>query len=106
MLLKEIITSAARSDARILGNPREVRRTDRDGSTPRDVKTDVATARLTPPSQNFNITSDSPTRIGAQDIVNPIGPAGPQWISGAPKLKTSIHGLFEKLGVLDPFSVK
>ena len=93
---KEIVTDAARSGARIFWTPREVSRTDRDGSIPRDVNTSVDTARLTTPIQIFNSASDSPTRTGTQDIVNPIGPAGPQWISGAQKLKTFIDGLFDK----------
>ena len=51
--------------------PREVSRTGRGGSTPRDVTTAVATARLTLQIPNFIGTSDSPTRAGNQDIVSP-----------------------------------
>ena len=68
----------------------------RDGSTPLDVNTAVVTARLTTPSQIFNSNSNSSTWTGTQDIFNLIGPAGPQWISIAQKLKTYINGLFDK----------
>ena len=64
--------------------------------------TSVATIRLTPPIHIFNSTSDFPTRTGTQDIFNPIGPAGPQWISKAQKLKMSINGLFDKNSVPRP----
>ena len=96
VLPKEIVTDAARSGVRIFWTPREVSRTGRDGSTLQDVRTAVSTTRLTTPSQIFNSTSDSPTHTGTQGIVNPIGPAGPQWISAAQKLKTSINGLLDK----------
>ena len=58
--------------ARTFSGPlREVNRTGRDGSTPRDVNTAVATARLNLQSPNFISNSDSPTRTGTQDIVIP-----------------------------------
>ena len=81
----------AQSGAHIFRTPREVSQTGRDGSMPRDTNTAVATVSLTPPIQIFNSTSDSPTRTVTQDIFNPIGPAGPQWIRNAQKLKTSIN---------------
>ena len=63
---------------------------------PQEINTAIATDSLTPPIQNFNITYDSPTRTGTQDIFNPIGTAGPQWISNAPKIKTSINAFLYK----------
>ena len=71
MLPEEIFTDAARSGARIFRNAREVIRTGRDRSTPRDVNTTVATAMLTPQGPILNSTSNSPTRNGNQDIVIP-----------------------------------
>ena len=60
---------------------------------------------LTPQIQIFHSTSDSPIRTGTQDIFNPIGPAGHQWISNAEKLKTSINDFFaEKRGPRPSFS--
>ena len=106
VLSKDIVTDAAHSGARIFRTPREVIRTGRDVSMPRDVNTAVATARLTPPIKIFNSTSDSPRRTRTQDISNTIGPADPKWTSNAQKLKTSIHGFLTKIAVLDPVSVK
>ena len=71
VLLKEIVTDAAPSGERIFRTLREVIRTGRDGSTPWDINTAVATARLNPPSPIFNSTSNSPTRNGNQDIFSP-----------------------------------
>ena len=71
MLLKEIVTDAVCSGARIFRNPREVSRTGRDRSTPQDVNTAVATSRLTLQIPNFISTSNSPTRTGTQDISIP-----------------------------------
>ena len=51
--------------------PREIIRTGRDGSMPRDVNTAVSTARLNNPRPSFNSTFNSPTRNGNQDIVIP-----------------------------------
>ena len=48
------------------------------------------------PKPNFNNNSNSPTTTGTQDIVNPIGPAGPHWISADQNLKTFIDELFDK----------
>ena len=96
MLSKDIFTDATRSGARIFRTPREVSWTDRDGSMPQDVNTTIAAARLNPPIQNFNSTYDSPTRTGTQEIFNTIEPAGPQWISNAEKLKSSINGFIDK----------
>ena len=48
---------------------REVSWTGRDGSTPWDVKTSVATVRLTPLIPILDSTSNSPTLNGNQDIV-------------------------------------
>ena len=105
VLSKEIVTDAARSGAHIFRTPRDVSRTGRDGSTPRDVNTSIVAARLTPPIQIFHSTSDFPTRTGTQEIINPIGPAGPQWISKAKKLKTSINYFFaENRGPKPSFS--
>ena len=87
VLSKEVVADAARSGARFFRNPREVSRTSRDGTTPQDVNTAVAAVRLNPPIQTFHNTYDSPTRTGTQDIFNPIGPVGPQWISNADKTK-------------------
>ena len=47
MLPKEIVADAVRSGAHIFWTPREVSRTDRDGSTPRGVNTAVLIARMT-----------------------------------------------------------
>ena len=71
VLPKEIVTDAAHSGARIFQTPREVNRTGRDGSTPQEVNTAVATARLTLQSPNFIGTSNSPTQTGTQDIFRP-----------------------------------
>ena len=98
VLPKEIFTDVARGAARIFRTLREVSQTSRDSPMPRGVNTAVATARLSPLFQIFNSTSDSPTRTGTQDIFNPIGPSGPQWISDAQKLKTSINRFFVKNG--------
>ena len=71
VLLKEVVTDAARSGARIFRTLRELSRTVRDGSTPRCVNTSVVTTRLTPINPIFNSTSNSPMMNGNQDIVNP-----------------------------------
>ena len=96
VLSKEIVTDTVRSSKRIFWTLRGVSWTGRDGSTPRDVNTAVAAARLNPPIQIFNINSDYPMRIWTRDIFNLIGPAGLQWISNAEKVKTSINGIFDE----------
>ena len=54
VLPKEIVTDVALSGARISQTPRDISLTCRDGSMPQDVKTAVATVRLTPlPKPNF-----------------------------------------------------
>ena len=105
-LPKEIVTDAARSGARIFQNPSKVSQTGRDGSMPQDVNTAVATTRLTPQRQIFNSTSNSPTRNGTQDIVNPIEPASPQWINTAQNSKLPLMDFLTKIAVLDPVLVK
>ena len=60
IISKEIVTDAARSGAHIFRNPREVIRTGRDGTTPRDRNTTVAAARLTSPVQFFHSNTNSP----------------------------------------------
>ena len=91
VLLKEIVTDAARSGTRIYRNPREVRRTVRYGSTPQDVNTAVATARLTLQSPKFISTSDSPTRTGTQDIFRPSRSIIPKKRRNAEPLEASIN---------------
>ena len=82
---------AARSGTRILWTPRELSLTGRDVLTPRDVKTAVVTARLTPSSQIFDSTYDSPTRTGTQYFVSPRRSIGPQKFRNAHPFKTSIN---------------
>ena len=94
VLSKEIATDATCSDARIFQTPREVRRMIRDITTTKYGNTVVETFRLTPPVQICHSTTDSPIRNRNQEIINPIGPVGPQWIRNAKKLKTSIDGFF------------
>ena len=71
ILPKDIVTDAARSGAHIFRTQREVSRTDSDSSTPHDVSTSIATARLTLQNPNFIGTSDSQTRTGNQYITSP-----------------------------------
>ena len=71
VLPKGIFMDATRSGAHIFQTPREVSRTVRDGSNPRDVNTSIATDRLTPPSLIFKSTSNFPTQTGNQDIFSP-----------------------------------
>ena len=70
MLPEDIVRDVACSGTRIFRTPREVIRTSRDGSTPRDVNTAIATDILTPPRKNFNSTSNSPTWNRNQDIAS------------------------------------
>ena len=70
VLPKDIVRDVACSGTRIFRTPREVIRTSRDGSTPRDVNTAIATDILTPPRKNFNSTSNSPTWNRNQDIAS------------------------------------
>ena len=94
VLPKEIVTDRARSGVHILRNPREARRTGRDGTTPRYGNTVVAASRSTFPVQICHSTTDLPIRNRNQDIINPIGPVSLQWIKNSDKLKTSIGVFF------------
>ena len=78
----------------------------RDGITPGDINNAVAAARLNPPIQIFHSTSDSPTWTGTQNIFNPIGPAGPRWISYFNNLKLLLMVFLHNIEVLHPVSVK
>ena len=91
ILLKEIFLDAACSGARIFWTPREVRRTGRDGSTPQDVNTSVATSRLTLHCPNLIGTSNFPTRTGTQDIVSPRRYIIPQETRNADPLDAPIN---------------
>ena len=71
VLPKASVTDSSRSGACILRTPRKVSCTSRDRSTPQDVKSSVATARLNPPSPILNSNSISPARTGTQDIISP-----------------------------------
>ena len=70
VLPKEIVTDAACSGACIFWNPREVIRTDRVGSTPREVNTVLETNRLTLRIPYFISTSKSLKHTGNQDVVS------------------------------------
>ena len=74
--------------------PRDVSRMGRDGTTPGYGNTSVEAARLTFPVQICHSNTDSPSRTGNQEIINPRGAVSPQWIRNAEKLKASINGFF------------
>ena len=80
VISKEIVTDVAHSGARIFRTPREVRRTGRDGTTPRDGNIVVEADRLTSPIKICQSTTDSPSQNRNQDIINPIGPVSSQYI--------------------------
>ena len=94
VILNKIVTDTARSGERILQTSREIIRTGRYSTMPRDGNTVVAAARSTSPVQIWHSITDSPIRNRNQEIINPIGPVSPQWISNSKKLKTSINGFF------------
>ena len=106
VLPKEIVTDAARSGAHIFWTPREVSRTERDGSMQRDVNTAVATTRLTLQSPIFNSNSDSPTWTGTQDIVSPRRSIIPQEARNADPLDASINQFTAKHGHPKPIFSK
>ena len=106
VLLKEIVTDAARSGACIFRTHREVSRTSRDGTTPQNRNTALATNRLTSPVQICHSTTDPPSWNRNQEITNPIVPFSPQWIRNAEKLKIQFMDFLQKIEVLNPFLVR
>ena len=71
VLPKASVTDTAHSCARILRTLGKVSRTGRDRSTPRDVNSAKANARLNPPNPSSKPNSISPERTGTQEIFNP-----------------------------------
>ena len=100
--MEEIVADAAHSGAHIFRTPTKVSKTGREGTTPWDKKTAVATARLTSPVQSYHSTTDFPSRNRNQEIINLIRTVSLQWIRNAEKLKTSINGFFAEDRFLTP----
>ena len=96
ILLKDIVTYAARSGMHVLRNPKDASRHGTDGITQWNGKTAIGSTRLTSPVQICGSTTGSPSRTGIQDIINPRGTIGLQWVRDAQPLDTFINVIYSK----------
>ena len=96
ILLKDIVTDAARSAARVFKYPPVVNWKDKHGMIPRDVNTATMPPRATTPVRIGAGTLVYPTRMGIQDIGSPRRSIGPQEVRNAEPLHTSINGIYSK----------
>ena len=78
-------------------DPAEIIRHGTDGTTPRDGKIYVGSARLTSPVQICGSNTGSPSRTENQYIIRPRGPLGPQWSREVKPIDTYINGFPDKL---------
>ena len=96
ILSKEIITDTARSTARVLQTPEDVRRNGTDRTTPWDGNTSIWSTSLASPVCIGGSNTGSPRRTGIQDIISPRGSIGTKWIRDAQPLDTYINGIYSK----------
>ena len=75
VLPKANVTDGARSCARIFRTAGKANRTERDGTTPRDVNSAEKNSRLISQSPSFNSIYVSPVRFGDQEVISPSNPS-------------------------------
>ena len=104
--LKEIVTNAACSGARVLSYTVVINQKYTNRKIPRDGKTSRSPPRLTTPLRIGGGPSISPTRTGNQDIGSPSESIGPVKVRNAQPLHTSINGISSKHRYPAPTSSK
>ena len=96
ILLKEIVTDAARSATRFFRTPADVICHGMDGTTSWDGNTDIGSTRLASSVMIYGSNTGSPSKTGSQDIISPRGYIGPQWRRYAQPLGASINVIYSK----------
>ena len=75
VILKADVTDVARSCAQILRTPGKVNRTERDGTSPRDVNSAEMNSRLISQSPSFNSTSVFPAHFKKKEVISTCHPS-------------------------------
>ena len=96
IVLKEIVTDAARSASCVSQTPTYVIRNVMGGTTPRDGNTVMGSTRLDSPVRIGGNTTGSPSRTGSQDIISLRVSIGLQWSRYAQPLDTYINGIYSE----------